>query len=375
MPVVKTFALEDVEKKRFLRGVHEANELVFRGVKTDSRTTAAKNLSVVAARIAAISVGGCLVVRGQLSIGSLVAFLGYLGGLFGPLQGLTGMLQTLHKGAVGLETIFEILDEEDTLVDAPDAIVPSRVRGYVEFRGVVFAYDRARPIVCGVDLRASPGETVALVGPSGAGKTTLMALLQRLYDVTEGQVLVDGIDVRQWPTRTLRKHIGVVLQDCSLFSDSVRDNIRIGRPEAEAVSVERAARAAHAHEFIVKMAHGYDTLLGDRGVLLSAGQRQRIAIARAILKDPAVLVLDEATSALDAESEELVQDALAELKRGRTTFVIAHRLATVTAADRILVFREGKITEIGSHRELLARGGHYASLVTRQVRGLLADSA
>jgi ATP-binding cassette subfamily B protein len=284
------------------------------------------------------------------------------------------MLQTMHRGSVGLETIFEILDEDDSLEDSPDAIELGRVRGEVEFRGVVFAYRPGHPVVRGVDLHASPGETLALVGPSGAGKTTLMALLQRMYDVTGGQVLLDGIDVRKLRRRTLRDHIGVVLQDNALFSDTVRDNIRVGRPGAGPDAIEEAARAAHAHEFIVKLPRGYDTPLGDRGALLSAGQRQRIAIARALLKDPAILVLDEATSALDAESEELVQDALARLKRGRTTFVIAHRLATVTSADRILVFRDGCINEVGTHAELVASGGHYASLVRRQVRGLLVDA-
>ncbi|MGD0674004.1 MAG: ABC transporter ATP-binding protein [Polyangiaceae bacterium] len=373
--VVKSFAMEEVEKARILGGVREANQVVLRGVMTDSRTAAKKNLSVSLARMSAIGLGTWFVVRGQLSLGSLVALLGYLGGLFGPVQGLTGMLQTMHRGAVGLETIFEILDEEDSPTDAPDAVDLLHVRGEVEFRGVVFAYKPGQPIVRGVDLRASPGETLALVGPSGAGKTTLMALLQRLYDVTAGQVLIDGVDVRQLRTRTLREHIGVVLQDVTLFSDTARDNIRVGRPDADFDAVERAARAAHAHEFIVKLARGYDTPLGERGALLSAGQRQRIAIARALLKSPAILVLDEATSALDAESEELVQDALARLKRGRTTFVVAHRLTTVTGADRILVLRDGRITEIGSHAELVARDGHYASLVRRQVRGLLVDAA
>jgi ATP-binding cassette subfamily B protein len=373
--VVKSFAMEDVEKRRFLDGVRGANAVVVHGVRTDARVGAAKNLAVVLARLAAIAAGGVLVARGALSLGALVAFLGYVGGLFGPVQGLTGMYQTARKGLVGLETIFSILEVEDTLGDAQDAIDLEAVRGDVELRRVSFAYRPGHPIVRAIDLSVRRGETVALVGPSGAGKTTLMALLQRLYDASSGQVLIDGIDVRAIRQRSLRRHIGVVLQDGALFSDSVRDNIAFGRPGAPMTEIEQAARDAHAHEFIAKLPRGYDTQLGDRGSRLSAGQRQRIAIARALLKDPAILVLDEATSALDAESEQLVQDALGRLKRGRTTFVVAHRLVTVTTADRIVVLRDGRVAEQGRHEELVARGGYYASLVERQVRGLLVDAA
>jgi ATP-binding cassette subfamily B protein len=375
MAVVKSFAMEDVEKRRFLAGVAAANAVVVNGVRTDARTSAAKNLTVVIARLSAVVFGGVLVARGQLSLGGLVAFLGYLGGLFGPVQGLTGMYQGLHRGIVGLETIFSILDAPDSLGDSPDALEVANIRGEVEFRGVTFGYRPERLVIHGVDLRIAPGETVAFVGPSGGGKTTLMALLQRLHDVTAGQVLIDGHDVRKLKQRNLREHIGVVLQDTVLFSDTVHDNIRFGKSDASSEAVIRAAREAHAHEFIMTLPRAYETPLGDRGCQLSAGQRQRIAIARALLKNPPVLVLDEATSALDAESEALVQEALSLLKKGRTTLIVAHRLATVIGADRIIVVREGRVAEIGSHRELLARGGHYASLVERQARGLLVDAA
>jgi ATP-binding cassette, subfamily B, bacterial len=373
--VVKSFAVEEMEKRRFLSGVEEANEVVVRGVETDSRTTAAKNFAVILARISAVAVGGWLIARGELSLGGLVAFLGYLGGLFGPVQGLTGMMQAIQRGTVGLETIYSILDAKDPLRDAPDAIALPEVRGEVEFRGVVFGYRPDCRVVRGVDLRVRPGETVALVGPSGAGKTTLMALLQRQYDVDDGQVLIDGVDVRRLTQKSLREHIGVVPQDDALFSDSARANIGIGKPGASIDEIERAARDARAHEFIAALPDGYDTPLGYGATRLSAGQRQRIAIARALLKDPAILVLDEATSALDAESEALVQEATMRLKKGRTTFVIAHRLATITSADRIVVVRDGRIVEIGSHDDLVARSGHYALLVARQVRGLVEGGA
>jgi ATP-binding cassette subfamily B protein len=373
--VVKSFAMEDIEKRRFLAGVGDANAVVVRGVATDSRTAAVKNIAVVVARLSAIACGGFYVARGELSLGSLVAFLGYLGALFGPVQGLAGMMQTFRRGTVGLEIVFSILDTQDSLGDAPDAVELHRVRGEVEFRRVSFGYRPGCVVVRGIDLQVAAGETVGLVGASGSGKTTLMALLQRLYDPTTGQVLIDGLDLRSIRQRSLREHIGVVLQDNMLFSDSVRDNIAFGRPGAGRKAIERAARHAHAHDFIVQLPHGYDTPVGDRGAQLSTGQRQRIAIARALLKDPPILVLDEATSALDAESEALIQDALSRLQQGRTTFVIAHRLATVIRTDRILVFHQGHIVESGTHRELLSKDGYYKSLVRRQTRGLFVDAA
>ncbi|MFO7595369.1 MAG: ABC transporter ATP-binding protein [Desulfocurvibacter africanus] len=367
---VRSFAMEDYEKRRFLRGVREANRVVTRGVGFDTSVGALQGMVVAAARITAIGLGGVLVYQGDITLGTVVAFLGYVSGLFGPVQGLTGIYRTIKTAGVSLSQIFEILDREDALGDSPDAVDAPILSGLVEFRHVTFCYGHA-PVLQDVNLRAMPDQTIALVGPSGAGKTTLMALLQRFHDPQQGSVLVDGLDVRRLRQKTLRRQIGVVLQEALLFNESVRDNIAYGRPSASREEIEEAARMANAHEFITALEQGYDTPVGERGSRLSGGERQRIAIARALLKQPPILILDEATSALDAETEARIQEAVPRLIRGRTTFVIAHRLSTVVDADRICVIRGGRIEESGTHDELLARCGYYAYLVERQVGGLL----
>jgi ATP-binding cassette, subfamily B, bacterial len=371
---VKGYVMEEEEKRRFLEGVREGNEIVRRGVRTDNRTGTLRTLAATTARLAALALGGYFALTGEITVGTLVAFLGYIGGLFGPVQGLTNAYQTFRRVSVSLETIFGILDADDIVGDLPGAADVRLLKGEVEFRNVSFGYQPGSAVLRGISLTARPGETIALVGPSGSGKTTLATLLQRFYSVSDGAITIDGVDIRDMTQHSLRSQIGVVFQDAHLFNDTVRANIAYGRPHATHAEVEAAARAAHAHDFILDLPDGYDTVVRERGTRLSGGQRQRIAIARALLKNPPILILDEATSALDSESERLIQQALKTLLHGRTAFVIAHRLSTVRDADRIVVIKEGEIGEVGSHAELLERGGYYASLVARQTEGFLEES-
>ena len=371
---VRSFSMEDSEKRRFLEEVQKANRIVIRGVGTDSGFGAATNLVVMIARIAALGFGGYLALQGQVTVGTLVAFLGYVAGLFGPVQGLTGIYQTIQRAYVSLDEIFNILDVQEYLGDAPNAEDIHHVQGEVVFDNVHFHYEEPdRPVLQGINLHVKPGQTIAIVGPSGSGKTTLMALLMRFYDPAQGSIRLDGRDLRQLKQKSLRRHIGVVLQDPLLFNDSIRNNIAYARPDAPLADIQEAARAANAHEFISRMPDGYDTMVGERGSRLSVGERQRITIARALIKDPPLLVLDEATSSLDAESEALVQEALDRLMSRRTTFVIAHRLSTIVHADRIIVLKHGMIVEEGTHRDLMNTGGYYSALVKRQTRGLVRN--
>jgi ATP-binding cassette subfamily B protein len=372
---VKSFTMEDAEKRRFLDEVNSANDVVIRGVGVDAGVGAAQSLVQIGARVAALALGGALVLRGEMTAGTLVAFLGYVGGLFGPVLGLSGVYKTLRTARVSVDEVYGILDAHDHLGDAPDAVEVRGLSGDVRWDDVRFAYPGGRPILDGVALHVRPGERVAIVGPSGSGKSTLVSLVQRFYDPTGGVVRVDGIDVRRLKQVSLRRQIGVVFQESLLFNESVLANIAYGRPGATRAEIEAAARAANAHEFVSRLPDGYDTVVGERGSRLSVGERQRIAIARTLLKDPAILILDEPTSALDAESEALVQEALDRVSGGRTALVIAHRLSTVVTADRIVVLRHGRLVEQGTHAELVAAGGYYASLVAKQTRGLLPMAA
>ncbi|PWT90597.1 MAG: ABC transporter [Acidobacteria bacterium] len=372
---VRTLVMEEAEKQRFLRDVAGANRLVLRGVQIDSTYSAISNLTALLARGVAIGYGAVLVIHQDISLGTLVAFLTYLSGFFGPVQNLSTSYQTLKRASVSMDEISSLLDMPEQIKDAPHAEDVREVMGEVVFDNVHFTYGvNDRVILENINFTAAPGEKVALVGPSGSGKTTLMALLQRFYDPIHGSIKIDNRDIRLLKQASLRKRFGVVLQDPLLFNDSVLNNIAYGRPEASFQEIVSAAKAAHAHDFIMKLPGGYDTIVGERGSALSVGERQRITIARAIVKNPAVVILDEATSALDAETEALVHDAVLHLIQGRTTFVIAHRLSTVVHVDRILVMKDGKIIETGKHTELVQKGGYYASLVDKQTRGLITHS-
>jgi subfamily B ATP-binding cassette protein MsbA len=300
------------------------------------------------------------VMAAEVAVDDFIGYLTALLLLLAPLKRLVNVGGPLQQGIAAGTGIFAVLDQPREPQGGKQPL--QRARGALEFRSASFAYAAAEPVLSEISFIAAPGQTIAIVGKSGAGKSTLVSLLPRLYDVTAGAVLLDGVDVREYNLRDLRRQIAYVGQDVVLFDDTIRNNIAFGVDEAPASAVEAAARAAHVMEFAAALPQGLDTPVGDRGGLLSGGQRQRIAIARAILRDAPVLVLDEATSALDSESERHVQDALAGLRRGRTTLVIAHRLATVEQADRILVMNEGRIAESGTHAQLLAQGTLYSQL-------------
>ncbi len=318
---------------------------------------------------------GHRVIDGTLAIGTLTGFLLYGITIGASLATIAGLYGQFREGSGAVARVFEIIDTEPTVLDRPGAPDIGEVRGHVRLDDVSFAYDGERDVLRNVTLDIPSGEVLALVGPSGSGKTTLVALIPRLWDVTQGAIRIDDHDVRDVTTGSLRAHIGLVPQEATLFGGTVAENIRYGRLEATPDDIEAAARAANAHDFITALRLGYDTLVGDRGMRLSGGQRQRIAIARAILKDPPILLLDEATSSLDNESERLVQEALDRLKVGRTTVIVAHRLSTIRAADRIAVLDDGCLVELGTHAELIARGGLYARLYRLQFSVEQAEAA
>jgi ATP-binding cassette subfamily B protein len=304
-----------------------------------------------------------------VTVGTIVAFLNYMTRFFWPIRNLTEVYNLILQAGVSSERVFEILDTEPNVKDKQGAIELGKVQGHVKFNNVVFGYEPGLPVLHGISLEARPNETIALVGPTGAGKSSIINLLCRFYDVDEGEILVDGIDIRDVTVESLRRNMGIVLQDTFIFSGTVRDNIRYGRLDATDEEVERAAKIVGAHDFIMRLPDGYDTEVRERGSRLSVGQRQLLSFARALLADPRILILDEATSSVDAYTEYLIQKALEKLFEGRTSIVIAHRLSTIRNADRIYVIQDGRVAEVGNHEELMAKGGLYKSLYEKQFAG------
>ena len=312
--------------------------------------------------VAILVVGGVLINQGLMTFGELVAFFLYVGLFMKPLMQLLGFSEMYQRGMAGFKRFYELLQEKPEIVDAPDAVECTGCAGSIDFENVSFGYEDGRPIIKNLTLHIAPGETVAFVGATGAGKTTIASLLLRFYEPQGGRILLDGRDIREFTQESLRRQIGLVQQDVFLFGDSVRYNIAYAKPEADEQAVERAAQSAAADSFIRQLPHGYDTEIGERGVKLSGGQKQRLAIARVFLKNPPVVVLDEATSALDNITEQQIQSELDKLAVGRTTLIIAHRLSTIRHADKIVVLQNGSVVESGTHEELLAKQGEYFKL-------------
>jgi len=359
--IVKAFTMEDHEKRRFADQNQGVLRYQLKALRIDALSSPLMEFIGAIGISAIIGYGGYQVVNGTSTPGTFFSFLGALLMLYKPVKSLNKLNSTLQTGIASMVRVYEILDQKSNIVEKPGAVVLERAEGAVEFRDVSFAYDSV-PVLKDINIRVRPGEIIALVGSSGGGKTTLVNLIPRFYDVTSGAVLVDGMDVRDLTLRSLRNQIAMVTQQSFLFNDTVRNNIAYGAPWKDEEAIIEAAKAAYAYDFIRELPNGFDTVVGEQGVMLSGGQRQRICIARALLKDAPILILDEATSALDSEAEQEVQRALENLMQGRTTFVIAHRLSTIQIADRILVISNGRIVEEGPHQALLALRGEYRRL-------------
>ena len=363
VPVTRSFALEDYEQTQFVERNGNFLDKALVHTNWNAKTFAVTNTITDLAPLLVIAFAGYQVIIGNVTMGTMVAFVGYLERVYSPLRRLINSSTTLVQAVASIDRVFEFMNEKYDIVDKENAIDPGKVNGAVDFENVSFQYDEAElKVLKNINLHVEEGETIAFVGMSGGGKSTLISLIPRFYDVTDGSIKVDGMDIRDMKARALRNNIGMVLQDNILFSESIAMNIRMGNPDATDEEVIAAAKAANAHDFITNLPNGYDTLVGERGVKLSGGQKQRVAIARVFLKNPPILIFDEATSALDLESEHLIQETMEKLAADRTTFIVAHRLATITHADRIVVIENGEITEVGSHQELMEKQGDYHQL-------------
>jgi ATP-binding cassette subfamily B protein len=366
--VVKSFGNEAMEKKKFAKENDRFLESRKNTYKNEAYFDQGMTVLIQLITVTVIILGGARIVRGaSLDLADLITFLLYIGNFVEPIQKLIHMTEQLQEGMAAFERFMEIMEVEPDIRDAENAVELAGVRGNIEFKNVGFRYrDDHAHVLKNISLKATAGETIAIVGSSGVGKTTLCSLMPRFYEVSEGGIFLDGVNIKEITLRSLRRNIGVVQQDVYLFAGTVFENIRYGKPGASLDEIIEAAQKANAHDFVMALPNGYHTDIGQRGVKLSGGQKQRLSIARVFLKDPPVLIFDEATSALDNESERVVQDALEELAKDRTTFIIAHRLSTIRKAKRILVLTDRGIEEQGTHEELLELGGTYARLYNMQ---------
>ncbi|TMN22856.1 ABC transporter ATP-binding protein [Lentibacillus cibarius] len=363
IPVTRSFALEDYEQDQFDSRNENFLQKALNHTDWNAKTFAVMNTITDLAPLLVIGYAGYQVINGHVSVGDMSAFVLYMEKVYNPLRRLISSSTVLTQSVASIDRVFDLMNESYDIVDKPNAKKLDRVEGKINVDHVSFKYEEEEAdVLKDVTLHVESGETIAFVGISGGGKSTLVSLIPRFYDVTDGSIKVDGTDIRDVQARSLRNNIGMVLQDNILFSESIAMNIRMGNPDATDEEVKAAAKAANAHDFITGLQYGYDTLVGERGVKLSGGQKQRIAIARVFLKNPPILIFDEATSALDLESEHIIQEAMERLASDRTTFIVAHRLSTITHADRIVVIEGGEIKEIGSHAELMERKGHYYDL-------------
>ena len=368
MRVIIAFTREPYEQRRFRKQGEEAVDARIKVTVRQTMFTLAVTVVTAVGTTLVLGFGAYRVLQGELTLGHLLVVMAYIAAIYNPLQAISSAVAPISDHLVNLQMAFQLLDTEPEIKDAPDAIEIGRARGEVTFEHVSFTYPGRVDTLKGILFRVAPGQVVAIVGPTGAGKSTLMSLLPRFYDPKEGQILLDGTDIRQIKLASLRAQISVVLQEPLLFSGTIADNIRYGRLDASMEEVMRAAEDANAHDFIMGLPDTYDTVLGERGSKLSGGERQRIAVARAFLKDAPILILDEPTSAIDSKTEAVILEALERLMQGRTTFMIAHRLSTVRDADFIVVMQRGQTVEIGTHEELLERHGLYRQLHDVQTR-------
>ncbi|HMN62014.1 MAG TPA: ABC transporter ATP-binding protein [Anaerolinea sp.] len=366
--VVKSFAQEDPEIQRFEVENERWFELSARSARIQATGSSMLQLITNLSSVAILWYGGALVMRGQVTIGELVAFTTYLAQLLNPVRMLGMIIPAIAMAGAAAERVFEILDTVPEVQEQPGAPDLPALQGHVRFENVSFSYGRRREVLKNISLEAQPGQIIALVGQTGSGKSTIINLIPRFYDPTEGRILIDGHDIRQASLHSLRSQIGIVLQETTLFAASIRENIAFGVAGADEQRIVAPAHAAQAHHFLMQTAPGYDTPVGERGITLSGGQKQRLAIARALLVDPRLLVLDDATSSVDSDTEQQIQQALERLMRGRTSFVIAHRLSTVMQADCILVLEKGRIAARGRHEELLKTSALYADIYRRQLK-------